>query len=73
MDNTRPMQFLQYRTPKLDNAEDVRRMRAVLANAGFMAFELDLERLWDEFSQENNFRGNGLHCPPTMPSCSGFC
>lgn len=64
MDNaTRPMQFLQYHTPKLIYPEDVRRMRAVLAGAGYMAFELDLERLWDEFSQANSFRGKWQALP----------
>lgn len=60
---TQPMQFLQYRTPKLNHPEDVRRMRAVLAAAGYMAFEIDLERLWDEFSQANSFRGKWHDLP----------
>jgi len=64
MDNaTQPMQFLQYKWPKLIYPEDVRRMRSVLAAAGYMAFELDLERLWDEFSQANSFRGKWQQLP----------
>lgn len=38
-------------------------MRAVLAGGGYMAFELDLERLWDEFSQANCIRGKWQALP----------
>jgi hypothetical protein len=64
MDTPKPMQFLQYHTAKLNYPEDVLRMRAVLAGAGYMAFEIDLERLWDEFSQASCMRGKWQTLPP---------
>ncbi|MBJ2286695.1 MULTISPECIES: hypothetical protein [Pseudomonas] len=64
MDNSsQRMQFLQYHSVKLTYPEDVRRMRAVLTGAGYMAFDIDLERLWDEFSHANNHRGKWRELP----------
>ena len=44
------MEYLEYKAAKSDYTPDVRRMRAVLARAGYMASENDIERLWDDFS-----------------------
>lgn len=46
------MQFLEYKSHQLGRyAEDVRRMRAILVNAGYMATEIDIYTLWDDYSR----------------------
>ena len=47
------VQFLEYKFFNLSGsaAEDVRRMRAILINAGYMATEIDIYTLWDDFSR----------------------
>lgn len=45
------MQFLEYKSHRFGRyAEDVRRMRAILVNAGYMATEIDVYTLWDDYS-----------------------
>ncbi|QUG93121.1 hypothetical protein GR140_30620 (plasmid) [Pseudomonas putida] len=44
------MEYLEYKTAKSEYAADIRRMRATLVNAGYMASENDVERLWDDYS-----------------------
>lgn len=44
------MEYLEYKAAKSDYTPDVRRMRAALASAGYMASENDIERLWDDYS-----------------------
>lgn len=51
------MKFVQYERATFAFPDDIRRMRAVLAAGGIMAFELDIERLWKDYSS----RGEA-HC-----------
>jgi hypothetical protein len=44
------MEYLEYTSANTSNKPDVRRMRAVLVKAGYMASENDIERLWDDYS-----------------------
>ncbi len=44
------MEYLQYITGNSSDKPSIRRMRAVLANAGYMASENDIERLWADYS-----------------------
>jgi hypothetical protein len=45
------MQYLEYKTAESRYKPDVRRMRAVLVSAGYMASENDIELLWDDYSR----------------------
>lgn len=49
------MEYLQYTPAPSARSADVRRMRAALANAGYMASENDIERLWDDYSFARRF------------------
>ncbi|AUZ62170.1 hypothetical protein PRJ_5612 (plasmid) [Pseudomonas sp. XWY-1] len=49
------MEYLQYTAAPSARSADVRRMRAALANAGYMASENDIERLWDDYSFARRF------------------
>lgn len=44
------MEYLEYIPAKSRYSVDVRRMRAVLYKAGYMASDNDIERLWDDYS-----------------------
>mgnify|MGYP000082201937 CR=1 FL=1 len=44
------MEYLRYTPAPSARSADVRRMRAALAKAGYMASENDIERLWDDYS-----------------------
>lgn len=45
------MQYLEYKPGKTAQTSDIRRMRALLVNAGYMTSENDIERLWDDYSR----------------------
>ena len=45
------MQYLEYKPAVTDYTADVRRMKATLVQAGYMASENDIERLWDDYSR----------------------
>ncbi|MNJ38478.1 hypothetical protein D3C77_333260 [compost metagenome] len=45
------MQYLEYKSAVTDYTADVRRMKASLVQAGYMASENDIERLWDDYSR----------------------
>ncbi|WP_153785280.1 hypothetical protein [Pseudomonas sp. EMN2] len=53
------MEYLEYRPAQTQYSADVRRMRATLAKAGYMASENDIERLWDDYSSARRFGKGG--------------
>ncbi|NWC84254.1 hypothetical protein E6B08_17545 [Pseudomonas putida] len=44
------MEYLEYKAAESAKTADIRRMRATLVQAGYMASENDVERLWDDYS-----------------------
>lgn len=56
------MEYLQYKAANSHRTPDVRRMRAVLAQAGYMTSENDVEKLWDDYC-ERGYRGKWITPP----------
>jgi len=62
------MKFVQYERATFAFPDDIRRMRAVLAAGGIMAFELDIERVWKDYSSRGEPHSNRWHDLPKNDS-----